>query len=89
MANFGLVKSFDIDDGQLDDFERHVCFTMGYELALIDEALKRPEAISRLVSSRNSQRIKKACQDAGRRWSLVWMQGDSSEEWMQLEVEGR
>ena len=86
MSKYGLVKSFDIDDGQLDGIPPHQCFVMGYELALIDEALKRPEPIGKPVRIENRQRILKAVKDAGRYCRLTFMQDDVSESWLRLEV---
>lgn len=86
MAEFGLIQPFDIDHGELDGIEPNQVFTMGYEFALLVEALKRPEAISRAVSCLNKDRIEKACINSGRPYKLFWMAGDTSEHWMQLEV---
>ena len=49
MAEFGLIKSFDIDNGELDGFTPQQCFVLGYELCQIDEALKRSDPISKPV----------------------------------------
>lgn len=87
MATFGLVKSFDIDHGELDGLPSNECFVLGYELALVDCLLKHPEPISRPVHADNRQRIEKACRAAGRVFSLSWMQADSSETWLSLEVD--
>lgn len=87
MAGYGLVKSFDIDNGELDGLPPHQCFVLGYELALIDESLKMPGAIGKPVHSHNRSRIEKACRDSDRRFSLTYMHDDASEEWLWLAVE--
>jgi len=86
-SEYGLVKSFDIDDGQLDGIEPHQCFVLGYELASIDEALKRPEPFAKPVRIENRERIIKACDDSKRIYGLTFMQDDVSESWLWLEVQ--
>ena len=86
MADFGLIKSFDIDHGELDLLSKQQCFVLGYELAQIDDLLSKSEGIVKMVNADNAPRIEKACQKAGRNYQLNWLQGDQSESWMQLEV---
>lgn len=86
MAEFGLVKSFGIDNGELDGLRPQECFVLGYELAMIDALLKEPKGFNRPVHAHNKERIEKACRDANRPFILRWMEGDSSESWMQLDV---
>ncbi len=87
MPEFGLVKSFDIDNGELDEMSPQQCFVLGFELAQVDELLKQKSAISRPVHAENQRRIEKSCQDAGRRFRLNWMPADPTESWLQLEVD--
>ncbi len=89
MADFGLLKPFDIDDGELDGESSQQCFVLGYELAQIDAEIERPKAINKPVHAANQHRIRKSCTDAERTFSLAWMEGDSSETWMQLDVRER
>ena len=86
MAQYGLIKSFGIDDGELDNISPQQCFVLGYELAQIDQLLTHPAAISKPVNAANRERIEAACRQSGRPCSLNWLQGDLSESWMQLEV---
>ena len=86
MAEFGLVRSFDIDHGQLDHVSRQTAFVLGYELASIDSELKSGRAISRTVHADNRSRIEKACRDSGREYRISWMPGDKSESWLELYV---
>ncbi len=88
MSDFGLIKSFDIDDGQLDGMTPQQCFVLGYELAAGDCLLKMSPQLSQKVHAANKERIEKACKDAGRSFRLTWMGGDVSETWMLLTVDG-
>lgn len=87
MATYGLKKSFNIDNGELDQLRRNECFVLGYELGSIDELLKLPAAFAKPVHPENQERVNKSCVDSGREFSLKWMAGDASESWLQLIVE--
>jgi hypothetical protein len=88
MADYGLLFSFGIDDGELDNETRQECFTLGYELALVREAYcKSEEGWSGPVHQQNADRIKRACRDADRTFKLHYMPNDSSESWMQLTID--
>lgn len=86
-VDYGLVKSFHIDDGQLDDIEPRVCFLLGYELALVDAELKTGEAFARPIHSANVDRVKDSCKD--REYTLNAMHEDGSEDWYWLQVRPR
>lgn len=88
MAEYGLLRPFQIDNGELDGVSKAQAFTLGYELATIDRLLELPEAISRPVNADNRERIETVCRESGRRYQLVWS-GDESEAWMQLDVAPR
>lgn len=83
-ADFGLVKSFNIDDGQLDGLTPQHCFVLGYELADIYWMLRTGNAFTKTVHSANADRISEACK--GRECRLQWFATDRSETWMTLEV---
>lgn len=89
MSDFGLIKSFDIDDGELDGASPQECFVLGYELAQIDHLLATDEQISKPVHADNRGRIEAACLDSKRPFKLTWCAGDMSESWMLLEVPPR
>jgi hypothetical protein len=89
MAEFGLKKSFNIDNGELDGLTPQECFVLGYELAEIDTLLLRPGAIDRPVHTQNRERILKSCQDADRPGQMLWLAGDVSESWQRLLVPER
>lgn len=86
MANFGLKKSFGIDDGELDELNRQECFVLGYELAQIDSLLESNAPIHKPVHADNRHRIEAACDDAKREHRMTWLPGDMSESWLLLEV---
>lgn len=86
MAEFGLIKSFQIDNGELDGLRPKDCFVLGYELAQVDQLLKAPDGIRQPVHVENRARIMSACKDAGRTCRLTWLSGDVSESWLLLEV---
>ncbi len=88
MSEFGLVKSFQIDNGELNGINPQNCFVLGYELAQIDRLLKEPSEIQRPVHADNKIRIKSACEDSNRPYKLTWLTSDISESWMWLEVKG-
>lgn len=83
--DYGLVKSFGIDDGELAGNSMQECFVMGYELAQIDALVKGTEPFSRPVHAANKDRIIKSFQDTGRKFDLKWMPEDVSETWMWLD----
>lgn len=89
MANYGLIKSFDIDNGELNELSHEQCFVLGYELAQLDHLLTLDEGIRKPINADNRQRIEAACQHAGRPARIIWMPGDPSESWMLLEVPPR
>lgn len=86
MAEYGLIKSFNIDNGELDGLPASHVFVLGYELALIDALLDQPSPIQRPVHAENMERIKKSCSDANRPCRLTWAACDPSESWLWLTV---
>lgn len=89
MAQYGLIKSFDIDNGELDGIPPHECFVLGYELADVDCELKGRLPINRPVHVQNLERIRKSIAYAGRTGSLTFVADDPSESWMLLLVDPR
>ncbi|MEX2188108.1 MAG: hypothetical protein WD875_14980 [Pirellulales bacterium] len=84
MSQYGLIKSFGIDNGELDSLGAHECFVLGYELAQIDHLIATGEPAKQPVHADNRERIATACRDASREFILAWMEGDPSESWMML-----
>ena len=90
MAEFGLIKSFDIDNGELDGFRPEQCFVLGYELAAIDWLLQEhAEEFDRMIHVENMARVQKSLQDSNREGRLAYMHDDVSEGWVQLHVASR
>lgn len=89
MADFGLVKSFGIDNGELDGLGPQECFVLDYELAQIDDLLSDITiGFRKTVHVANRERISASCRDAGREFTLSWLPDDSSEAWLCLDVHG-
>ena len=85
MAEFGLKKSFEIDNGQLDGLSPQECFVLGYELAKIDDMLESEvDGFDQICHTANRQRIVKSCRDAGRKFRCVSI---LDSEWMTLQVD--
>lgn len=84
MAEFGMLKSFHIDNGELDGLRLNEAFTLGYELAMIDALIDLGVPFNRPVHSANRERIEESFAKAGRECELTWMHTDTSEEWMWL-----
>ncbi len=82
--DFGLIRPFDIDDGELDDKTPQECFVLGYELALIDRLIEDGSAIDRMIHAENQDRIESALIKAGRQYAFVWPKDDVSEGWIQI-----
>ena len=89
MSSFGLLKSFDIDNGELDAMSPQQCFVLGYELAQVDGLLAMDQEINKPFNADNRSRIEAACRESGRQYRIQWLQGDESESWMQLQVPRR
>lgn len=86
-AEFGLVESFGIDDGQLEGLRPQECFVLGYELADISRRVDESnKGFSCLFHAENRQRISNALIKRNRRFKMEWMESDASESWMMLTV---
>lgn len=88
MADFGLVRSFGIDNGELDGLRPQEVFVLGYELAQVDAAMKAFRIGSTwLVHAENQQRIQAYADKLGRKVTFTWMENDVSESWLNLTIE--
>ena len=83
---YGLIRPFDIDDGQLDGMELAEAFVLGYELSLVDQALDRGYGAMSPVHAANQHRIASECKRRNRKYRLTWVHNDVSEEWMSLSL---
>ena len=85
-TEYGPVRPFGIDHGQLDGFRPNEIFVLGYELAQVDHLLSLSVGFGRPVHAANSDRIEAQCKRLGRSYSLTWMEHDLSESWKWLNV---
>lgn len=86
-ADFGIVESFNIDDGQLDGLTPQQCFVLGYELAdLSRQAELDPAGFGGPVHAINRDRIQAAMYKRNRKCGFAWSGDDKSESWLQLWV---
>lgn len=87
-ADFGLVDSFNIDNGELNGLEGHVCFVLGCEwqnvVSTVD--LNRDRSLSFTVHSVNKDRLQAAMERRKRVTLWRWPSDDISEEWVYLDV---
>lgn len=86
-SNFGLIRSFGIDDGELDDESKPECFVLGYELAQVDAAIESGAAMSRLIHVENRDRIEAHVIKHRRLFRWTYMHDDISESWLQFDME--
>lgn len=85
--NFGLIRPFNVDDGELDGLTHAECFTLGYELALFDERLKTGERFEMLAHAANKHRIEAEAAKQCRLMASAFLPDDRSESWIELAVE--
>jgi len=86
-SDFGCIRPFDIDDGQLDGMSLQEAFVLGYELANVDHAIASGEPIEgMLIHAANTQRIGNHIIKQGRSYDIKWMAQDVSESWATLTV---
>lgn len=83
---FGLLFSFGIDNGELDCSSKAEAFVLGYELAEVFWQCQRANGFTRVVHAENQDRIRRACEHFGRKFSLKWCKNDPGEQWMDLLV---
>lgn len=87
MAEYLLLQSFQIDDGQLDGKTPQECFVLGWELAdVCAKADANPAEFEMLIHADNIDRITEALDRRGRPRIVTWMKNDVSEGWVQLVV---
>lgn len=78
-TDFGLQESFQIDDGQLDPFEKHECYVFGWETGtLAAHAENEMQEWSSLVHVANWSRVEDALLKRGRTFTTevhcdTWM----------------
>lgn len=88
-ADFGMVESFGIDDGELDEMSPQECFVLGYELAVVSSSAERDYwEFDLTVHAANIDRIENTLKRHNRQWSWMWPSDDKSESWVYLKVMG-
>lgn len=87
MSDFGLIRSFGIDDGELEGLTPQQIFVLGYELAELDRLIDKCKyGFTKLFHAANVDRITTKLQQSGRGWEIRWMDSDQSEDWVMLSV---
>ena len=86
MADFGLERSFAIDNGELDGLRPQEIFVLGYELSRVDDLLKSGANGSLLIHAENRGRIQDYADKLGRTVRFRWMENDVSESWLMVDV---
>ena len=66
VAEFGLMESFEIDDGQLDNVSRTDAFAMGVEWQMFRTRLESGRPFSTLVIAENAERLTKLAERSRR-----------------------
>lgn len=84
--DFGLIRSFNIDDGELGDASQQECFVLGYELAQVDAAIESGKGMSRPIHTANRERVESHARKHGREFRIAFMHDDVSENWMQFDL---
>lgn len=87
MPEFEFMRSFLIDNGELDGLRLQNAFVLGYELAMVDFLLEQGLPFERPVHADNQQRIELSCRAAARDFTIKWLP-DGAEQWMWLAVNG-
>ncbi len=87
-GDFGLVDSFGVDNGELDAYEKHVCFVLGAEWQnVVSTADQNPErALTFTVHAANKDRLQAALDRRQRVITWTWPHDDISEEWVYLDI---
>lgn len=85
MAEFGLVESFGIDDGQLGACSREEAFVLGYEFCKMCNSLTLFESRnSELIHVENVERVQAAAKKRGKSLSVKHLHNDRSEGWCEV-----
>lgn len=87
---FGLIESFNIDNGELDGLTPQEVFVLGYQLASISvKAELHDGPFHAVFNAANWDRIEVAMSKRDRHFNLVRMPGDLSENWCEIFVDSR
>ena len=83
---FGLIRRFEIDNGESDCLAPQEIFVLGYELSTIDRAIEDPGQSTHLVHIENKQRIEWYLNKHDRRFRWLVPHNDRSESWLELTI---
>ena len=87
MADFGLIRSFDIDGDELQGLSPQQCFVLGYELAQVDAIIESGGGCAdKIIHQENRSRIERYCTVKGVECETSWMHNDPSESWCSLTI---
>lgn len=70
-SDFGLIESFNIDDGELDGRNRQECFVLGYELAQVSAELESGAILEKPIHADNADRIRAAAKKRNRAIEII------------------
>jgi len=82
-AEYELVQSFWVDDGELDGISKPECFVLGFEFCLVLADLDTGREFYRPIHEANAERIERACNERGRTSDIA----PTIEGWCDLRVE--
>jgi len=87
-GEFGLADSFGVDNGELDAYEKHVCFVLGVEWQNVVSTVDmiKDRELNFTVHTANKDRLEAALLRRDRRCSWQYPHDDISEEWVYLTV---
>lgn len=84
---WGMIRSFGIDKGELRDLSQQDCFVLGYELAKFDRLLSsKRKTFDMLAHASNIDRMKAYAQRKGRTVKIAFAACDQSEDWITITV---
>lgn len=77
---------FGVDDGELDELDRHVCFTLGVEWQRVFAQAVKPAEFTETIHASNRERIETMLKHLKREFRITFMSEDVSESWLYLSV---
>jgi len=87
MSDFGLIRPFAIDNGELEGMTPQQIFVLGYELAQLDHLIDKCKyGFTKMFHAANIERLELKLKSCDRGWEIRWMDSDQSEEWVMLSV---
>lgn len=88
MSDFSLLDSFHIDNDELAEYDKHVCFVLGVEWAQVINFLDEYQGLDGtfIVHLANKERLQKAIDRRRRECEWTFPHDDLSEEWVYLKI---